>query len=66
MGGWTAGGVIAQSNVYISSAANIRIGNDAVPYSYYYFDGQMDEMAIYDRALSALEAKSLYNYYLEN
>ena len=67
-GPWSPGGVIGKSDIYISSAANMTIGNDpaAIANAYYYFDGQMDEVAIYDRALGDLEVESLYNYYLEN
>ncbi|NJP04026.1 LamG domain-containing protein [Candidatus Gracilibacteria bacterium] len=64
VGPWTSGSTIEQSNVLISSAANMRIGNDATIYSYYYFDGQMDEIALYDRALSAAEVDDIYQYFL--
>jgi hypothetical protein len=41
-----------------SNSANVRIGND---YDNEYFNGSIDEVRIYNRALSADEVKRLYN-----
>ena len=46
---------------YIASSYAMRMGNDHNANAYYYFDGQMDEIAIYDRTLSAAEVVDIYN-----
>jgi hypothetical protein len=51
------------SGVSINYDDNIRIGSNYNQNSSWYFDGKIDDVRIYDRALSESEIKSLYESY---
>ncbi len=50
----------------IGSPRNLMVGYDTdTSADYYVFDGKLDEVAIYDRALTASEAKEIYDYQVQ-
>jgi len=54
---------IDQSNAHVNVAAPLNIGRHVNPNSPIYFDGGIDEIAIYDSALSASEINQNYEFY---